>query len=329
MVDAFGRNINYMRISITDRCNLHCRYCMPEDFSPAPADTVLTSEEIEEICRAAAVLGISRLKVTGGEPLARKDCTHLIGRLKQIPGIEQVTLTTNGCLLRLFLPDLMESGLDAVNVSLDTLDRQRYQSITGSDCLQEVLEGIQAAREAGLKVKINSVLMPGINEDEWKTLVEYAAGLSLDIRFIEMMPIGFGTRYQAVDNRLLLQKLKEKYPDLQPDQNIHGNGPAVYYRIPGSRSCVGLISAMHDKFCSSCSRIRLTALGICKPCLCYEEGIDLKAVLREPDSADGSSERQEKIRQALLSAAEKKPAQHCFETADEITENRKMVQIGG
>lgn len=192
MKDQYGRIIDYMRISITDRCNLRCRYCMPEGVELVPMKNILSYEEIEMVCQAAAKAGIRKFKITGGEPLVRLGCTELIGKIKKIPGVEQVTMTTNGVLLSKYLPELLENGLDAVNISLDTLDRERYQVITGQDELFRVLESVDQAVDAGIPVKINSVLQKGMNEDEFLALARLTLEKKLDVRFIEMMPIGLG-----------------------------------------------------------------------------------------------------------------------------------------
>ena len=197
MLDQYGRSIDYMRVSITDRCNLRCRYCMPEGVELLPMKDILTYEEIREICSEAARLGIRKLKITGGEPLVRLGCADLIRELKAIEGIEQVTMTTNGVLLGRYLPELIRAGLDAVNISLDTLDRDRYAAITGRDELVSVLESVDAALASPLRVKINAVLQKGVNDDEWFSLAELARGRALDVRFIEIMPIGFGLQIEG------------------------------------------------------------------------------------------------------------------------------------
>ena len=323
MEDKYGRKIDYMRISLTDRCNLRCRYCMPEGIELVSMKNILTYEEIERICRAAAEIGISKLKITGGEPLVRLGCAELIGRLKQIPGIRQVTMTTNGVLLKKYLPELLGNGLDAVNISLDTLDEAKFEAITGRNHLKDVLEGLEAALESKIPVKINSVLQRGINDDEWLNLAQLTMEHPLDVRFIEMMPIGYGKSFEAVYNDELLERLKAAYPEVESDSSVHGNGPAVYYKIPGAQGSVGFISAMHGKFCAHCNRIRLTSQGKVKPCLCFGDTVDLMEILKHP------SENPELLKQALLKAISMKPEFHRFEDAGEITENKKMIEIGG
>ncbi len=325
MLDRYGRTIDYMRVSITDRCNLRCRYCMPDGISLVPMEQIMTYEEIVLACRAAAQEGVQYLKVTGGEPLVRFGCAALIGMLKRIPGIRQVTMTTNGVLLNQYLPELVENGLDAVNISLDTLKPEVYRQLTGTDALPDVLLGIWKVLETGIQVKINSVLIDGVNHGEWLELAELSKEMPVDVRFIEMMPVGHGRDYHAVDNRVLLEGLKKMYPDLQKDGRRHGNGPAVYYQIPGAKGSVGLISAIHGKFCQGCNRLRMDAKGRVKPCLCFGETVDIMGLLRSPDLSD----REGLLREAFLRAAQMKPESHVFEVPGYITEQSQMVQIGG
>ncbi len=341
MKDTFGRTIDYMRISITDRCNLRCRYCMPEDgIEKVSMSQILTYEEILRICRAAAGLGITKLKVTGGEPLVRKGCPSLVHDLKQIPGIEQVTLTTNGQLLEQHMDALLDAGLDGVNISLDSLRADRYNWITGGGDLDAALRGIEAAQAAaeasvsadtaaqaaagsagGFRVKINCLLQTGFNEDELPDFADLAFSRGLDVRFIEIMPIGFGRPDTGLSNVEVLRQLRALYPDLQEDPTVHGNGPAVYYRRPGQAGAIGLISAMHRIFCGNCNRIRLTSQGFIKPCLCYEDSIDLRSILRAGRDRD--------LTEALRQAIGSKPSGHCFDAFPEAVEPKAMMQIGG
>ena len=321
MKDQFGRTIDYMRISITDRCNLRCRYCMPEGCAKVPMDQILTYEEIERICRVAAGLGIRKVRLTGGEPLVRHGCTQLVKKLKQTTGIEEVTLTTNGQDLSRHMDDLKASGIDGINISLDTLDPDRYTFITGGGCLNKTLQGIDAALAAGVQTKVNCLLQKGFNEDEISRLAQFAFRMGILLRFIELMPIGIADPSLGISSQLVLSLLLETWPDLAPDHRRHGNGPAVYYSRPGIPGGIGLISAIHNRFCSGCNRIRLTSQGQIKPCLCYEDGIDLKPYLKRSDR-----ELEEALREAIL----KKPAGHCF-TVERFGsgEHRLMSQIGG
>lgn len=326
MEDSYGRTIDYMRISITDRCNLRCRYCMPSGIQPVPMKNILSYEEIELICQAAAEVGIRKLKITGGEPLVRLGASELIGKLKRISEIQQVTMTTNGVLLGKYLPQLLENGLDAVNISLDTLNPKTYEAITGKDEFDAVMRGIERCVAAGLKVKVNTVLQKGVNDGEWLEIAELTKEFPVDVRFIEMMPIGHGKHYETIDNESILAGLGKAYPNLCKDVAAHGNGPAVYFQIPGAKGSVGFISAMHGKFCKSCNRLRLTSQGKLKPCLCFGDSVDLREILKA--EADCSRTKQ-KLHEAILLAISKKPREHSFELMQEVTEQRQMVQIGG
>lgn len=321
MIDAVGRTIDYMRISITDRCNLRCRYCMPDGIKQIAMSEILTYEEIRKVCVFAAELGIRKIKITGGEPLVRKGCAELIGMIKNIPGITQVTMTTNGVLLQDNLETLKQAGLDGINISLDTLDHEKYQAITGTAACETVRQAVVAAAKSGIRTKVNTVLQSDGDKTEWKQLITLAENLPVDVRFIELMPIGYGKQNTGVSNLELLKEIQEVYPDIRKDSEVHGNGPAVYYQIPGFAGCIGFISAMHGKFCKTCNRIRLTSTGDLKPCLCYGDTYPLKDLLR-----NGTDDE---IREQIKRAIEQKPAAHCFEEPDEITEAHQMAQIGG
>ena len=326
MKDLYDRKLNYMRMSITDRCNLRCRYCMPNGVSEkVPMTEILRYEELVEIAEAAVSCGITRFKVTGGEPLVRKDCAAFVGMLKKLSGVEQVTMTTNGVLLSENLPALVAAGLDAVNVSLDTLQPARFREITGVDALGAVKTGIQEALAAGLHVKINAVLQRDANASEWMDLVSLAQSDPIDVRFIEMMPIGYGRNFDAVYNEELRAALKECFPGTVEDPRIHGNGPATYLHIPGFQGSIGFISPIHGKFCGQCNRIRLTSMGKLKPCLCYGDTIDIRPIFTEQDPA----ERQALLKKAIHEAVRRKLEAHCCEELSEITEQKEMVEIGG
>lgn len=327
MRDSFGREISYMRISITDRCNLRCRYCMPEKIGYLPMEKILTYEEIITIAEQAAGLGVRYIKITGGEPLLRKGCCELVGELKKISGIEKVTLTTNGIFLGQYLEALLEAGLDGVNVSLDTLNRERYRRITGSGQLDVVCGAVEKAVASGLHVKINAVSLALYGfENDWQELVRLTEYLPLDVRFIEIMPIGYGRRFPGLDHRELLRRIKRYYPELERDVRSHGAGPAIYYKIPGFAGSIGFISAIHGKFCEGCNRVRLTSQGYLKTCLCYDDGVDLQRILRAGfESSDMKMRLQKSMREAIY----RKPEAHCFERIDCMTEPRAMVMIGG
>ncbi|MBQ6621854.1 MAG: GTP 3',8-cyclase MoaA [Mogibacterium sp.] len=320
MLDRYGRTIEYMRVSITDRCNMRCKYCMPNGIEKVSMSKILTYEEILRICEAATGLGIRKFKVTGGEPLVRLGCAEFIRQLKALPGTEQVTLTTNGMELEKYLPDLISAGLDAVNISLDSLDAEKFRYITGRGDLSQVLSGLDAAIASGIPVKVNCVLQKDFNDGEIEAFAELAFQKGIDVRFIELMPIGTADSRKGISNTDVLQQLEARYPDLVPDDRVHGNGPAVYYTVPGRAGGIGFISAMHGVFCSSCNRIRLTSQGMIKPCLCYEDGVDLRPLL---------AGTKENLQQGIRLSVDSKPGQHCFNEDLSRTESRAMSMIGG
>lgn len=323
MRDRYGRVINYLRISVTDRCNLRCCYCMPEGVQDVGMKNILTFEEIWEIVRTGVSLGITHIRITGGEPLVRKGCVDLIRGIREIPGVETITMTTNGVLLGNYGKQLKEAGVDGVNISLDTLDPEEFYKITGKRELQEVLAGIRAAKTAGLPVKLNAV---NRKELDPIPLVRYAQEENLPLRFIEMMPVGYGKKYVGRSNEELRETLeavcgKAECMTNREELSRMGSGPAVYYQFTDLKVPVGFISAIHGKFCDTCNRVRLTAEGYLKLCLCYDEGEDLRRVLREGEK--------ENLRTIMEQTISRKPAAHCFEHPDEMTETHEMVKIGG
>ena len=322
MLDSFGRDIRYLRLSITDRCNLRCRYCMPEDgVAPTAHDDLLRYEELMRVAAAAVSLGIDRFKVTGGEPLVRRGCTDFIRHLKALPGVHQVTLTTNGLLLPPLLDELCAAGLDGVNISLDTLDNAQYQQLTRrAHTADEVLNAVRLCA-ARLPTKVNAVLLPE-TADQLIPLAELAQTLPVDVRFIERMPLGTVQTGQAPTAAAALDRLRVRWPQLRPISEPRGNGPARYFRAPELRGCIGLIDAVSHGFCDRCNRLRLTSTGLLKPCLCYEQGVELRPLLR--GGVDDTT-----LRDAIRAAILQKPAAHCFSQQENITEHKSMNQIGG
>lgn len=323
MLDRYGRVINYLRISVTDRCNLRCCYCMPEGVQDVGLKNILTFEEIWEIVRTGVSLGITHIRITGGEPLVRKGCVDLIRGIREIPGVETITMTTNGVLLGNYGKQLKKAGVDGVNISLDTLNPEEFYKITGKRELQEVLAGIRAAKTAGLPVKLNAV---NRKELDPIPLVRYAQEENLPLRFIEMMPVGYGKKYVGRSNEELRETLeavcgKAECMTNREELSRMGSGPAVYYQFSDLKVPVGFISAIHGKFCDTCNRVRLTAEGYLKLCLCYDEGEDLRRVLREGEK--------ENLRTIMEQTIFRKPAAHCFEHPAEMTETHEMVKIGG
>lgn len=326
MKDICGREIDYLRISVTDRCNLRCVYCMPkEGISPLHHEDILRYEEIERLCKLFADLGIKKIKITGGEPLVRKGIAGLIKMIKKIEGITSVTITTNGVDLKAQLPGLMEAGLDGINISLDTLNPAIYEQITGRDALGQVLEGIHGALEyEDLKVKINCVPFQKTGALDITDVAGLAKDSRLHIRFIEMMPIGLGKNFRGSREEEIIEILEKAYGPLIPYDKILGNGPAHYYSIDGFQGKIGFVSAMSHQFCGWCNRVRLTSEGFLKTCLQYSHGTDLKALLR-------GNETDEVLKNAIYETIYNKPISHNFngKNKGEAWDEKQMFRIGG
>lgn len=324
MIDGHGRTIDYIRISLTDRCNLRCVYCMPENGVEAVShQEILSFDEIHRMAEIFVRLGIKKIKLTGGEPLARKGISRLAKDLKQIPGIEQVTLTTNGVQLAAQMENLADAEIDGINLSLDTLNPQVFQQITRRDSFEQVMEGFEKALEyPQIPLKINCVPM-GICGQNVTELAELARKYPVHVRYIEMMPIGLGKQFECCREEEILQELQERYGKYQECYEKLGNGPGHYYTFPGFKGKIGFISAVSHKFCSSCNRVRLTAQGYLKTCLQYDVGVDLRNLLRG-DASD------EEIQCAVQEAILRKPLSHQFgEQPEEHGELHMMSQIGG
>ena len=319
MKDRLGREIHYMRISATDRCNLRCRYCMPDSPCFLPEAELLSYEELLRICACAVKLGINCFKITGGEPLVRPGLLPFLKALKSMEGVRQVTLTTNGLLLGNLLSGLCEIGIDGLNISLDTLDSQQYTVLTGGGTLEPVLQNLKTAVASPIPVKLNGVLLPE-TISQILPLAALAEQMAIDVRFIEIMPVGYGKGIVSVPSSQALQMLQNVYPDLTPCAAKRGNGPAHYWESSRLKGKLGLIDAVSNRFCEQCNRVRLTCTGYLKPCLCFESGIDLKEFL-----AGGEQELLEKMRTAIWD----KPISHCFSQPENMTETHMMSQIGG
>ncbi len=325
MLDQYGRLIDYIRISVTDRCNLRCIYCMPEEGVEQVRHTdILSYAEIIRLCTIFVKLGIRHVKLTGGEPLVRKGLPDLARGIRAVPGIEDVTVTTNGVLLKEQIAELYEAGIRAVNVSLDTLDASMFQSITRRDLLDRVLEGLrECVKYPDLRLKINCVPLKGINEEEWVRMAAIARDHPIDVRFIELMPIGFGKEYHGETQQIIQRKLKAAYGSPRELFGRFGNGPSIYMAYPGFAGRIGFISAISHRFCSGCNRVRLTSEGYLKLCLQYTDGLDLRQLLR-------SQKTDEEIFKALYEAIEKKPRNHQFTGKEEDNfEQHEMSRIGG
>ncbi len=326
MFDSKGRKIHYLRLSVTDLCNLRCRYCMPDGVDKLEREDILTYEEFLRLAALFARCGVDTVRVTGGEPLVRKGVEQLVKGLKAIPGIRKVTMTTNAVLLEQQLPALLEAGLDSVNISLDTLDPALFAKITARDEFAAVQAGIHAALESGIPVKLNCVPQVGVNEGELEALAALAQDKPLQVRFIEMMPIGYGAAMPCISGPELLARFRRRWPELAPLPGVAcaalGDGPAVYYTVPGWKGDIGFIAAVHGKFCASCNRVRLTSQGFLRPCLASETGCDLKALLR-------SGAADEELLTAIRTTIWEKPQEHHFELKQDIPATRGMYRIGG
>lgn len=322
MKDRLGRDINYIRVAVTDRCNLRCRYCMPpEGVAPKGHEDILRYEEIETVLRECVKLGINRFRLTGGEPLVRKGMTGFIERLHQIPGMKEINLTTNGILLSGYAADLKKAGVSNLNISLDTLDPQKFAAFTCGGDLSAVLDGIDAAvREKFDKIKLNVVVMRGLNDCELGGFMELIRDREIYLRFIELMPIGEAKKDEG--QYVSTDEIFEKLPPLVRAESQRGAGPAEYYRAEGYAGFIGFIHAMSRSFCVDCNRLRLTADGKLMPCLHADTEIDLKPCLRPPD--------REKIRQSIEQAIQAKPEKHGMEGQKENSRNKRfMNQVGG
>ncbi|MBU2009262.1 MAG: GTP 3',8-cyclase MoaA [Chloroflexi bacterium] len=319
--DSFHRPIDYLRISVTDRCNLRCFYCMPEKGVPLlPRENVLSYEEIARVAAAAVGLGISKLRLTGGEPLVRAGLVDLVSMLAAIPGLDDLSLTTNGLLLAGLASDLKKAGLRRVNVSLDTFNPERFRRITGGDGPEAVLKGIEAAGEVGLDpVKVNTVVMPGVNDDELLAFGQRSVK-GWHVRFIEIMPFGQALGLPALPAPRIASRLEEAFGPLSPALS-RGCGPARYFRLPGSRGTIGFISPVSQHFCFACNRLRLTAEGRLRPCLLNDTEVNL----RSPLSAGASAEELKGlIRQVVAS----KPLKHRLEENRPL-DLKRMSRLGG
>lgn len=322
--DSFQRPINYLRISVTDRCNLRCIYCMPEgEISPLSHRDILTYEEIRTVVGAAAELGIKKVRLTGGEPLVRLGLTDLIRMLAEIDAVDDISLTTNGTLLGRCAAELKSAGLHRVNVSLDTLRSDRFEAITRGRSLGEVLEGIDAARSVGLSpIKLNMVVMAGINDDE---VLDFAARTIDDgwhVRFIELMPVtGEGAAASLFVPAGDIRKRLELVGELEPCLPGVGNGPAKYFRFPNAPGTIGFITPVSEHFCFACNRLRLTADGKLRPCLLSEYEVDLKQPLRRGISSAG-------LKQLIEKAVANKPRRHHLEEGY-VLQDRPFTQVGG
>lgn len=324
MQDTFGRTIDYLRISVTEACNFRCIYCAPNGFS-APQESPLTADDIERIVRAAVALGITKIRLTGGEPLLRRDIVKIAHAISSVDGVQDLALTTNAFLLGRLARDLADAGLKRVNISLDTLQRDRFTEIVGVDAFDAVWAGICAAQDAGLApLKINVVAMRGINDDEFTDFARLTIDHPWHVRFIELMPVGASDVAREFFSQHFISagELIARLPELSKSDSPQGNGPARTYRLPGAQATVGFITPASEHFCNACNRLRVTARGALCACLFGERGEDMRGALCE-----GVSES--KLQELLARAIDKKPEQHPLGKDFKITSVESMSKIGG
>lgn len=326
LIDRFGRRVNYLRLSITDRCDFRCIYCMSEEMVFVPRKEILTLEEIMRLCRAFVSLGVAKIRITGGEPLIRKGVLELLGELGKIAGLEQLVLTTNGSRLRLMARALKAAGVKRINVSLDTLDPEKFRQLTRTGELSGVLDGIEAALEAGFeRLKINAVILKHRNHDEVNRLLDYAIARKIDLSFIEEMPLGAvgehdrAEAYYSSDE--ILRDLQKNHALLATTEDT--GGPSRYWQVAGTQTRVGFISPHSHNFCARCNRVRVTAEGRLLLCLGNEHSVDLKTLLRAHPDDDAV------LRKALLESMAIKPERHHFDLTEAPVIFRHMNVTGG
>lgn len=330
-IDSYGRTLDYLRVAVTDRCNLRCVYCMPSEGVPAKShDEILRFEQITALVAAAAGIGFRKIRLTGGEPLARRGIVDLVRALAGLPGIEEVAMTTNGTAIARLANDLAAAGLSRVNISLDSLREDRFRSLTRLGSLSQVLEGLAACEAAGLRpIKINVVVVRGVNDDEVTDFARLTYEHDWHVRFIEVMPLDGSPDWgpdmpPAGDRFVPAAEMQARLADLgplQPDAGPGGQGPARYFRLPGARGTIGFINPMSEHFCAGCNRMRLTADGWLRTCLFADTGVLVKPAL---DRAATQSELELLLRQAI----DLKPETRPLVDASAVT-GRAMSMIGG
>jgi len=333
LIDNLGREISYLRVSITDRCNYRCIYCKPEEqFEFIPHEEILRYEEIVEIIEEAVNLGVTKVRITGGEPLARKGVVDFIKKLREIKKLEDISLTTNGFFLSEYAEKLKDAGLNRVNISLDSLQEEKYKRITRGGSLEKALKGIDSALKAGLlPIKINTVLIRGINDDEVEDFVRLTLGRPLNIRFIEFMPSGEELKDNYRDKFISVLEIKESLAEkysFRPIDINSGNGPAKYYQIKGGQGTIGFITALSQHFCETCNRIRLTSEGKLRPCLFSNMEVDIKQAIRNAKT-DDKIIRSKIIRNNIGEAVSIKPEGHKLNEKFSNRDSFKMSKIGG
>ena len=326
LIDRFGRHIDYVRLSVTDRCDFRCVYCMTEDMQFLPRKQILSLEEIHRVARSFTELGVDKLRITGGEPMVRNNVMSLFRDLGALPGLRELLLTTNGNQLQKFAQPLRDAGVNRINISIDSLDAERFARISRVGKLENVLKGIEAARKAGFeRIKLNAVIMRGYNEDEILDLTRFALDRGIDIAFIEEMPLGESSDHEREDtlcsNDWVREQIEAEY-SLLPSAATTA-GPARYYQVPGHDSRIGFISPVSHNFCGDCNRVRVTVEGRLLLCLGNEHSVDLREVLRDEQADDAV------LRDRIVKAMDIKPMRHHFYNPEHAQPIRLMNMTGG
>lgn len=346
LIDRFGRRVDYVRLSVTDRCDFRCVYCMTEEMTFLPRRDVLSLEEIYQLGKAFVELGVKRLRLTGGEPLVRNNVMSLIRALGRLPGLDELLITTNGARLSTLAAPLRDAGVTRINISIDSLDPERFRRITRVGNLDDVLRGIEAARQQDFsRIRLNSVIMKSYNDDEVLKLTDFAVSRGLDIAFIEEMPLGEASDHNREEtvcsNEWVRTQIEKRYRLHATDESTAG--PSRYYRIPGEQSRIGFISPMSHNFCADCNRVRVTVEGRLLLCLGNEHSADLRRVLRggsdaalTPATPDGSAldalmdtPTSAILKEAIVAAMDLKPERHHFYERDHVQPVRLMNMTGG
>lgn len=323
LIDIQGRTVNYLRLSVTDRCNLRCSYCMPQHgINKTVHDSILSYEDLYRIACCAVSLGIEKIRITGGEPLVRRGIMPFLHQLSALPGLKELVVTTNGVLLEEMAADLRNAGVQRLNISLDSLDADTFSRITRHDSLHHVLSGIEKARSCGLPIKLNMVVMAGINDHEIIDFVQLALQTSLPVRFIEYMPTIKKENWQAlvVPGATILERIQSRF-SLQPIPQSWAAGPARNFRISGTEGIIGLITPVSEHFCTQCNRLRITSTGKAKGCLFSNDSLDLKPALQAPNDL--------LLRNTLRNIVSTKPLGHLMNSSDCQHEAFSMASIGG
>ena len=325
LLDSFGRQVNYLRLSVTDRCNLRCTYCMAEEMTFLPKQQILSLEELRDVAAAFVALGVNKIRLTGGEPLIRQDILTLVSSLSELPGLEELTMTSNGIMLPTMAQSLKQAGLSRINISIDSLRAERFKTLTRVGNIDQVLAGIEAATAAKFqRVKLNAVILAGFNDDEVLDLARFAIEREMDISFIEEMPLGEISSHQRATTQITSETIREQLSRefTLIDSAETTGGPSRYVRVANTESKIGFISPLSNNFCSTCNRVRLTAEGRLLLCLGNEDSVDLRAVLR---NHPGDSKR---LKETIVEAMSIKPERHYFDP-EQVDIVRFMNMTGG